>query len=175
MLKIILFNFLVNNFVFEIIKLKFFSIFIDKDPLALMDRDVVVVAPGYRLGSFGFLALGTKEAPGNAGMKDQVLALQWVQKNIAKFGGDKNKVTIAGYSAGGYSVIALMASPMGKNLFHGAIAMSGSITTAVPLKREYKDLAERLGRIVNCSSDGLLECLRKVRNLSNLLNVLRLC
>jgi acetylcholinesterase len=141
-----------------------------KDPAALMDRDIVLVTINYRLGSFGFLALGTKEAPGNAGMKDQVLALQWVQKNIAKFGGLKNKVTINGYSAGSFSVTALMASPMARNLFHGAIAMSGSITTAVALKREYKDLAERLGQVVKCPKDELLECLRKVIDWNDLLS-----
>lgn len=62
----------------------------------LLDRDVVVVSFNYRLGPFGFLALGTADAPGNNGLKDQNLALKWVQKNIARFDGDPKRVTITG-------------------------------------------------------------------------------
>lgn len=62
----------------------------------LLDRDVVVVTIQYRLGPFGFLALGTADAPGNYGLKDQNLALKWIKKNIPRFNGDPNKVTIAG-------------------------------------------------------------------------------
>lgn len=62
-------------------------------PENLMDRDVVVVNFNYRLGALGFLALETSEIPGNAAMKDQILALEWVQRNIARFGGNPNSVT----------------------------------------------------------------------------------
>ena len=65
-----------------------------------MDRDVVVVTFNYRLASFGFLNAGVPEAQGNMGLKDQALALRWVQENIAFFGGDPNRVTITGQSAG---------------------------------------------------------------------------
>ena len=67
------------------------------------------------------------DIPGNAGLKDQVMALKWVQKNIDKFGGDPNNVTIFGESAGGASVHLLMLSPMGKGLFHKGIAHSGCV------------------------------------------------
>jgi carboxylesterase type B len=63
--------------------------------------------------------------PGNAGMKDMVMALKWVQRNIDKFGGDPNNVTIFGESAGGVSTHLLLLSPMSKGLFHKAIAQSG--------------------------------------------------
>lgn len=96
-------------------------------------------------------------------MKDQVLALKWVQKNIKHFGGNASKVTIAGYSAGGFSVTAHMASTMSKGLFHRAIAMSGSITTAMPLNNNNNDIAKKLGKLLSCDPQQLLECLMNVK------------
>lgn len=105
-------------------------------------KGIVALTINYRLGAFGFLAHPelTKESPhhasGNYGFMDQAAALQWVQKNIAAFGGDPKKVTIAGESAGSASVSALMASPLSKKLIAGAIGESGSILgtlSAVPL------------------------------------------
>jgi para-nitrobenzyl esterase len=93
---------------------------------------VVVVTFNYRVGLFGFLAHSglTKEsstrASGNYGLLDQLAALKWVQRNIEQFGGDPTKVTIAGESAGSYSVSALTASPLSRSLFRGAIAESGA-------------------------------------------------
>lgn len=96
----------------------------------LARRGVLVVTVNYRLGVFGFLAHPelTREADrsGNYGALDQVAALQWVQKNIAAFGGDPGNVTISGQSAGASSVHNLVASPLAKGLFHRAIAESGS-------------------------------------------------
>ena len=69
-----------------------------------LDKDVVLVSLNYRLGVFGFFSTGDSAAPGNFGLKDQVLALKWVQNNIKAFGGDPKKVTIFGQSAGGVSV-----------------------------------------------------------------------
>lgn len=97
-------------------------------PQIIMDRNIVFVTINYRLATLGFLSTGTKDAPGNAGFKDQVLALKWIQKNIAYFGGDPNLVTIAGQSAGGMSVSVHMVSPMSTGLFHRVIAISGAIT-----------------------------------------------
>jgi carboxylesterase type B len=96
-------------------------------PDYLITEDVVVVTINYRLGILGFLRLEDPSlgVPGNAGMKDMVMALKWVQRNIDKFGGDPNNVTIFGESAGGVSTHLLLLSPMSKGLFHKAIAQSG--------------------------------------------------
>nr|AIY69029.1 carboxyl/choline esterase [Chilo suppressalis] len=88
-------------------------------------NNIIAVTFNYRLGIHGFLCLGTQYAPGNAGMKDQVALLKWVNENIANFGGNPNDVTITGYSAGAVSVELLMLSPLAKGLFNKAIAESG--------------------------------------------------
>jgi para-nitrobenzyl esterase len=97
----------------------------------LAGRDVVVVTINYRLGAFGFLALGLdsqSRLPGSGaeGVADQILALDWVKRNIARFGGDPGNVTIFGESAGGMSASILLASPPARGLFHKAIAQSGA-------------------------------------------------
>ena len=97
------------------------------DGETLAKKGIIVVNPNYRLGSFGFFAHPelTKESPnhasGNYGLLDQVAALEWVVKNIAAFGGDPKNITIAGESAGSFSVSALMASPLSKDLFQKAM------------------------------------------------------
>merc|ERR1719225_541409 len=99
-------------------------------PDYLLESGVTVVTINYRLGPLGFLALeGRDDVTGNQGLKDQLMALRWVKKNIAHFGGDPNRITIAGESAGAISVHAHVLSPLGKdeNLFHSAIAFSGSM------------------------------------------------
>lgn len=98
----------------------------------LARKGVVVVTINYRLGVLGFLAHPdlTAESPnkvsGNFGYLDQIAALKWIQQNIAAFGGDPGRVTIAGQSAGAGSVRALIASPLARGLFHRAITQSGS-------------------------------------------------
>lgn len=101
---------------------------------------VVVVTLNYRLGALGYLAHPelSRESPaglsGNYGLLDQIAALQWVQRNIAAFGGDPANVTIAGESAGGLSVIYLMASPPARGLFTKAIAQSAYMISTPELK-----------------------------------------
>ena len=100
---------------------------------ALARNGVVVVNINYRLGVLGFFAHPdlTKESPhhaaGNYGLADQILALRWVQQNIAKFGGNAANVTVFGESAGASDVNALIASPLIKGLFSRVIAQSGPV------------------------------------------------
>merc|ERR1711892_23482 len=77
-------------------------------------------------GALGFMTFGNNLMSGNMGLKDQLLALQWVQDNIESYGGDPNKVTIFGESAGAISVHAHVLSPLGRGLYRSAIAQSGT-------------------------------------------------
>lgn len=80
------------------------------NPDYLLDEDVVMVSLNYRVGPLGFLSTGDRVASGNWGLKDQILALEWVQNNIRNFGGDPDQVTIFGASAGAVSVHLLTLS-----------------------------------------------------------------
>ena len=99
----------------------------------LAKKGIVVVALNYRVGMLGFLAHpelsaeNPEQTSGNYGLLDQIAGLEWVKKNIAEFGGDPDNVTIAGQSAGAFSVNALVVSPKAKGLFHKAIAQSGGM------------------------------------------------
>ena len=99
-------------------------------------EQVVIVTINYRLGALGFLSLGTEDVPGNAGLRDQVMALKWVNDNIAFFGGDPQAITIAGESAGGFSVLLHIVSPQSEGLFQRAIIQSGC---ALFSSRLYRD------------------------------------
>lgn len=114
------------------------------------NKGIVAITVNYRLGVFGFLAHPglTAESPhnasGNYGLLDQAQALKWVKDNVAAFGGDPNKITIAGESAGSISVSALMASPLSRDLFRGAIGESGSLLGS--LSAEPLDQGEQTGK-----------------------------
>lgn len=130
-------------------------------PEYLLDKDIVLVTVNYRLASLGFLSTGDSKAPGNLGLKDQVVALRWIQRNIAVFGGDSDSVTISGYSVGGLSVMLHMVSPMSKGLFHRAIMMSGSMMLE-PYPTEQSHLAKKQAELLNCPTDttgSMLICL----------------
>jgi para-nitrobenzyl esterase len=113
-----------------------------RDGVPLAKKGVVLVSLNYRLGPLGYLAHPelTAESPrrssGNYGVLDQIAALQWVQRNIAAFGGDPAKVTIAGESAGAWSVNTLIASPLAKGLFIRAIGQSGGRFDRTPFLSE---------------------------------------
>jgi para-nitrobenzyl esterase len=114
----------------------------------LAQKGAVVVTINYRLGAFGFLAHSAlaaespHHAAGNYGLLDQIAALQWVKRNIARFGGDPTRVTIFGESAGGMSVGSLVASPLAKGLFQRAILESG---TGVAVGINTRDSARVVG------------------------------
>ncbi len=106
------------------------------DGTALAERgDVVVVTVNHRLNALGYLYLPDRfPDSGNTGQLDLILALEWVQRNIAAFGGDPDNVTLFGQSGGGAKIATLMAMPAAKGLFHKAITMSGQqITASGPL------------------------------------------
>jgi para-nitrobenzyl esterase len=109
----------------------------------LAHKGVIVVTIAYRLGPLGFLALPelTRESPhhssGNYGLMDQIAALEWIQRNIAAFGGNPKCVTIAGQSSGSISVSILMASPVAKGLFQRAIGESGGLFEPLQLGPQF--------------------------------------
>lgn len=120
------------------------------DGESMAKKGIVVVTTNYRLNIFGFLAHPelSKEAPykasGNYGMLDQAAALKWVKENIAAFGGNPDKITIAGESAGSIAVSMQMSSPLSRNLISGAIGESGAgiHPTMAPVSQ---DEAEKMG------------------------------
>ncbi|XP_043523874.1 esterase E4-like isoform X1 [Frieseomelitta varia] len=150
-------------------------------PQYLLDKDIVLVTINYRLGTLGFLNTGDSLAPGNMGLKDQVLAFRWVQRNIAAFGGNPNSVTLCGYSAGSFSIMLHMVSPMSRNLFHRAITMSSS-----PIEPEVYsgisqhgqlELAQKQARLLDCPTDptsSMISCFRSkpAENFTNTLSSL---
>ncbi|CDQ83391.1 unnamed protein product [Oncorhynchus mykiss] len=128
---------------------------------------VVVVSMNYRVGAFGFLALpGSWEAPGNVGLLDQRMALQWIQNNIHVFGGNPKQVTIFGESAGAVSVGIHLLSPDSRPTFTRAILQSGvpNCPWATVTPAEAQRRAAMLGKLVGCPSGGndteLVDCLR---------------
>ena len=104
--------------------------------------DIIMVSINYRVGILGFLSLGIPDVPGNMGLHDQVMALQWVKENIDAFGGDPKSVTIMGESAGSWSTYYHLFSPLSRGLFHRIIAQSG--TPMSPAYHEYPgEMAKR--------------------------------
>jgi para-nitrobenzyl esterase len=127
----------------------------------LAKKGAVVVTLNYRLGAFGFLAhpAFAAESPyhasGNYGLLDQLAALRWVQRNIARFGGDPSRVTIFGESAGGISVGSLIASPLAKGLFQHAILESGTgINVGPASKADAQKVAMQLADSLHVRGSG---------------------
>uniref|UniRef100_A0A2K5IRM2 Carboxylic ester hydrolase n=1 Tax=Colobus angolensis palliatus TaxID=336983 RepID=A0A2K5IRM2_COLAP len=126
-------------------------------------EDVVVVTIQYRLGILGFFSTGDKHATGNWGYLDQVAALRWVRQNIAHFGGNPDRVTIFGESAGGTSVSSLVVSPMSQGLFHGAIMESGVALMPCLIASSADVISTVVTNLSACDqvdSEALVGCLR---------------
>ncbi|MEV4331248.1 carboxylesterase family protein [Streptomyces sp. NPDC049597] len=145
----------------------------DYDGAALAARGVVVVTVNYRLGALGFLAHpalsaeSADHASGDYGLMDQQAALRWVRHNIGAFGGDRNRVTLGGQSAGSADTCLHIASPTAKGLFHRAIQQSGSCAAGGGLTPLPLDVAERRGSdfaaSVGCTEPTTVKaCLRAV-------------
>ncbi|GAA1716283.1 carboxylesterase family protein [Kribbella yunnanensis] len=139
------------------------------DGTAFARDGVILVSVNYRLGIQGFGVI--PGSPSNRGLLDQVAALKWVQENIAAFGGDPDRVTIAGESAGGMSVATLMSIPAAKGLFRRAVVQSGSARVAALAEDAGSvaaEVAKRLGvewsaaGLASVSLDDLLEAQRRV-------------
>lgn len=138
--------------------------------------NVIVVTLNYRLNAFGFLNLQTDNAPGNMGLYDQALALTWLSKNIYKFGGDYEQITLWGQGMGSLSISAHLVSPFTRNLFKRAILQTGSIFTSPTMYSQYEQVAEQLVSLVGCGQaegdngtadngtdvTAILNCLRTV-------------
>ncbi|XP_005003514.1 cholinesterase isoform X2 [Cavia porcellus] len=134
--------------------------------LAQVER-VIVVSMNYRVGALGFLALpGNSEASGNMGLFDQQLALQWVQNNIAAFGGNPASVTLFGESAGAASVGLHLFSPKSHPLFTRAILQSGSPSAswAVMSPYEAKNRTLSLAKFTGCFKDNETEMIKCLQN-----------
>lgn len=138
-------------------------------------NDVVVVTVNYRVGPLGFLSTGNLTT-GSYGTRDQILALKWVQNHIASFGGDADKVTIFGQSAGGQSVVALLSSSSARGLFSAAISQSAPLDLPWYTTEMYHDLVlPPVAKAVGCdhassSEESTLACLRSVPALEYLTN-----
>lgn len=132
------------------------------------ERNVVVVTVNYRLGVFGFYGHSDLEGEdlgfpyaGNQGLLDQRQAMQWVQSNIAAFGGDPENVTIFGESAGSFDVCAHVVSPMSAGLFHRAISQSGGCSVGVRTAAEAATVADNISATLGCDvAPDELACLR---------------
>nr|AXF92896.1 acetylcholinesterase 1b [Caligus rogercresseyi] len=139
------------------------------DPRTLVsEEEILFVGIQYRLGSLGFLFADSHEAPGNAGLFDQLMALVWVKENIIEFGGDPERITIAGGTAGAASVGFHLLSPLSNTYFSQAIMQSSSALVPWGLlsKKEASARSKDLAGIARCPIDDLslmIDCLRGLK------------
>nr|XP_053646160.1 carboxylic ester hydrolase-like [Cherax quadricarinatus] len=135
-------------------------------PHVLLNEDIVLITLQYRLGVLGFLSTEDEVMPGNQGLKDQALALRWVKVNVRQFGGDPEKITIFGESAGGGCVHFQVLSPKTDGLFARAILQSGSAISPRALGDAHRAVAYHTAAVVGChqwDSYELLQCLQEAR------------
>jgi acetylcholinesterase len=135
-------------------------------PEHLVQENVIIVTVNYRLGPLGFLSLPSGGVEGNAGLKDQLLALKWVQQNISQFNGDPNNVTLFGESAGGAAVHLHLLSENSRQYFHKVICQSGTSTIEWVMQQDATTKAKKLAKV--CGHEGeasdreLLEYMRSL-------------
>ena len=134
-------------------------------PQFFIDKNIILVTLNYRLGAFGFLSFESQSSPGNMGLRDQNLALKWVKNNIQDFGGNPDSITLFGESAGSFSVMYQVLSPLSKGLFNKAIAQSGapfgSLISGSRFGKQTR-IAYELAKSLNCvtsTESAMLSCL----------------
>ena len=133
------------------------------------EENIIVVSINYRIASLGFLFLNHEDAPGNAGLFDQVMAISWIHDNIHAFGGNPLNITLFGESAGAVSVAFHLLSPLSRNLFSQAIMQSGSASCpwAVVDHKEAIRRSLNLAEAVGClhspdDVNNVIDCLRRI-------------
>uniref|UniRef100_A0A5S6Q7L5 Carboxylic ester hydrolase n=1 Tax=Trichuris muris TaxID=70415 RepID=A0A5S6Q7L5_TRIMR len=126
------------------------------------EGDVIVVNLNYRMGVFGFLFLDDPDVPGNMGLMDQQLGLQWIRRNIAYFGGNPERVCLFGESAGAASIVAHMISNNSRPLFHNGILQSGSLDNPWAMDSPKKALnkAQQFVRSLHCDDESVSATIR---------------
>ncbi|KAH8249046.1 hypothetical protein KR032_005441 [Drosophila birchii] len=135
---------------------------VEAAPGYLLEHDVVLVSVRYRLGPFGFLSTLTDEMPGNAAVTDIILALQWLQKHIASFGGDPKRVTLFGQVGGAALVNVLTLSPaVPAGLFHRVIYQSGTALSPAFITDSPLGATKAIGRIAGCKQPAKVDQLNK--------------
>ncbi|CAH2989288.1 unnamed protein product [Chilo suppressalis] len=127
-------------------------------PDYLVRHDVILVTLNYRVGAYGFMCLGTPEVPGNQGLKDQLTALRWIKKNIEAFGGDSNKITIFGESAGSVSV-DLHYLYTQEDLFQNVIMQSGTSLSYFAVMEPNQEAPLMLAQQLGFTTSNLNEAL----------------
>lgn len=136
----------------------------DYAPDFFIEEDLIVVTISHRLSALGFLSLENEILPGNAGLKDIVVALKWVKDNIKQFGGDSNKVTLMGLQGGAAGINLLMHSKA-KDLFSAAILHSGTSWSSAYLQENVRDRAFKLGELMEVASSSDIKLLSDLRGI----------
>ncbi|CAD6192418.1 unnamed protein product [Caenorhabditis auriculariae] len=136
-------------------------------------HDIIVVSIQYRLGFLGFFSDGTSEVTGMQGMFDEAAALKFVYDNIDSFGGDRNEITVWGYSAGAGSVSQLSLSPYSRDYFARSIIMSGSAFAGWATGHQVANHCLALARVVGCHGPHPKECL-KTKSIDELMDAVEI-
>lgn len=135
--------------------------------------DVVVVTINYRVGAMGFFCALTDDAGGNMGLRDQILALEWIRTNAVSFHGDPDKIVVIGESAGAMSASALAMSPVSKHMVKRVIIQSGSLMMPMVLGSNDRlyEISQRLAQLVGCTNEKvtlennsrkIIKCLKSI-------------
>lgn len=149
-------------------------------PDSILEENVLVVSFNYRVGVFGFLSTGESVLPGNAGLKDQVLALQWIKDNIEHFGGDPEKITLMGQSAGAASIGYLLQAPQTNGwvlyffairhfsyyfsgLYSAAIMLSGSSLNPWSLSSDPLTFTKSVASSLNIATTNIRQMIEKLK------------